>query len=49
MDSSATFRQAKLSDLNALVAFAVPMVLHDGFHDYFFPGQDEFPEDMFDW
>jgi hypothetical protein len=46
---SLSLRPAKLSDVKAITDVAVPIVMHDGFHDYFFPHQDEFPEDMYRW
>ena len=44
-----TLRLATLCDLDAMTSINVPVVYHDGFHDYFFPGEDEYPEDVFDW
>jgi hypothetical protein len=47
--SSLILRPATLSDVQEIASLAVPIVTHDGFHDYFFPHQDEFPEDMHRW
>jgi len=47
--TSLNLRSATLSDVEAITALAIPIVTHDGFHDYFFPHQDEFPEDMYQW
>lgn len=44
-----TLRTAQLSDIRAITDLAVPIVTHDGFHDFFFPYQDGHPEDMFRW
>jgi len=42
-------RPATLQDVKAINDLVLPFVSHDGFHDYFFPHQDEYPEDMYDW
>lgn len=44
-----TLRLATLHDLDAMTSINVSVVYHDGFHEYFFPGEDEYPEDVFDW
>jgi hypothetical protein len=44
-----TVRAGELADLDNVTSFGVPIVRTDGFHPYFFPGQDEFPEDHYAW
>jgi hypothetical protein len=42
-------RVATLGDTNTITDLVVPLVSHDGFHDYFFPRQDQYPKDFYRW
>ncbi|KAJ3859825.1 hypothetical protein EV359DRAFT_50268 [Lentinula novae-zelandiae] len=42
-------RPATLSDVSKIISLVLPQVSHDGFHDYFFPHQDRFPQDFNSW
>jgi hypothetical protein len=44
-----TLRRANLSDITPLTRNVIPHVSHDGFHDYFFPQQDDYPDDFYRW
>ncbi|KAF5319869.1 hypothetical protein D9758_018526 [Tetrapyrgos nigripes] len=44
-----TLRRATLSDITPLTRNVIPHVSHDGFHDYFFPKQDAYPDDFYRW
>jgi hypothetical protein len=44
-----TLRPANLSDVTSLTRNVIPHVSHDGFHDYFFPQQDAYPDDFYRW
>jgi hypothetical protein len=35
--------------VQAITDLVHPQVVHDGFHEYFFPHQDEYPKDMSKW
>ncbi|KAF8830889.1 hypothetical protein HHX47_DHR1000041 [Lentinula edodes] len=42
-------RPATLSDVSKIMSLVLPQVSHDGFHDYFFPYQDRYPQDFDSW
>ncbi|KAJ3898390.1 hypothetical protein F5879DRAFT_812669 [Lentinula edodes] len=42
-------RPATLSDVSKITSLVLPQVSHDGFHDYFFPHQDHYPQDFNSW
>ncbi|EJD43064.1 hypothetical protein AURDEDRAFT_168017 [Auricularia subglabra TFB-10046 SS5] len=42
-------RPATSAATRAIADVLLQQVTHDGFHDFFFPGQDEYPEDFRDW
>lgn len=42
-------RPATYADTRAVADVLLQQVTHDGFHDFFFPGQDAHPEDFHDW
>ena len=42
-------RQATSTDVDGIAHVLLGKVTHYGFHDWFFPYQDEYPEDFHDW
>lgn len=42
-------RPATPADVDSVARVLLTQVTHDGFHDWFFPHQDQYPEDFRDW
>jgi hypothetical protein len=47
--ASYTVRPATLQDTPSITDAIVRVVAHDGFHDQFFPHQDQYPKDFYAW